>query len=785
MSNEEQKRSRSLAVMLGALVLLLAAWLRLWGLAETEIGLHYDEAAMLLLARNIAFGGSRPIFIEAYTGHEVAFHYLAALVLCFGSDSVFGLRLTAAWVGILTVAAAFAATRALFGKHPQARWIAALAALGVAVAFPHLLLSRYGFRAIAQPLFQSLAVAALWIAMRMRRYRWFVAGGVLSGAVLHTYLAARLFPLPLLLALALWAWQTHAWWALRRLAAAFAGAAAVVAPLAIFFVQRPHALTVRIAQVAAPTLESAIDGVLKVARAFFLPGYGDPYIRFNLPGTPLLDPISAVLFVVGLGALLRWRAGDPEQRSARLLIIAALLVMSLASALATSEITPSNLRLIGVYPFIAILPAMGASALLEGLARLCAAPARARHYAALLIALALLGMLYTRQRYVSWAASPELFRENHGDMAVIARALDTLDLRSTTAYILSEHYRHPTVAALARHYSRAKWITGGASLVLPPSGSATYFVPSWLLPPAPWPAAVATRWQAKPLRAHNGAVVAQQVTLSAEAVRALRSALSPIQADFAHVVGVRAVQPVGECRAGERCVALVTWEILAPYPALQAVVRLFHPVLGEWGRANPFHYPTGEWTVGEIVIDQITVPLPSGVPPLRHRFGVGFFNPETMERLPRLDAQERFAGLEATFDAGIVQPSLASPSAAVSPCHDVAPIEQRGSAAVRLLSWAPLPPLLRSGERFMLELCWLSAERTEQLGATPVAVQLRNAQALRWLYRGSPAMGALPFSQWRANMLVRDRVIVRLPFDLPAGQHQLAVQVGERHVADL
>ncbi|MDW7992797.1 MAG: hypothetical protein RMK65_11915, partial [Anaerolineae bacterium] len=160
-------------------------------------------------------------------------------------------------------------------------------------------------------------------------------------------------------------------------------------------------------------------------------------------------------------------------------------------------------------------------------------------------------------------------------------------------------------------------------------------------------------------------------------------------------------------------------------------------------------------------------------------------NPETMERLPRLDAQERFAGLEATFDAGIVQPSLASPSAAVSPCHDVAPIEQRGFAAVRLLSWAPLASSLRSGERFTLELCWLSTEHTKQLGTTPIVVQLRNAQALHWLYRGSPAMGALPFSQWRANMLVRDRMSLRLPFDLPSGQYQLAVQVGEHGVADL
>ena len=67
--------------------------------------------------------------------------------------------------------------------------IAALLAAGwIAVAFPHVLLSRYGFRAISQPLLQALTVAALWRGLRTGKRAWLVAGGAclgLTGYSLH------------------------------------------------------------------------------------------------------------------------------------------------------------------------------------------------------------------------------------------------------------------------------------------------------------------------------------------------------------------------------------------------------------------------------------------------------------------------------------------------------------------------------------------------------------------------------------------------------------------------
>jgi hypothetical protein len=765
----------------GVLVLLAATFLRMWALAETDIGLHYDEAAMLLLTRDIASGTSLPIFIQAFTGHEVAFHYIAALVLRFGSDTVLGMRLAAAAVGVVTVAATLAAAQVLFAPWRTAGWIALFAAAGMAVAFPHVLFSRYGFRAIAQPMFQALAIAALWIGLRTGKLRWLAAGGALVGLTGHTYLAARLFPIPLALAVGWWLICTRSRQTLRDVAVVVACAALAFAPLALFFVQNPGTFTVRVGQVASPTVQDALRGVNQVAQAFGLPGHGDPYIRFNLPGRPMLDPISAAFALIGLIALLFRRIPDAALSAARVLIVAGLAIMPLASALATSEITPSHLRMLGVYPFVVVLPALG---LAEVLVRL---PRREIAFPLAFAVALVLGTLEARQAYGRWAASSELFAENHGDMALAARALDELDLHGRTAYIASEHYQHPTVAALARNYSEAKWLTGGATIVLPAQGDAIYLVPASLQPPAPWADDLTRRWHTEERRTPDGSVALRVHRLGAQDVAAVRAALPVTSTNFAYVVGVRAARPLMPCRAGETCPVLVAWDIRAPFAQLQPVARVFHPDTGEWGRTNPFHYPASEWTVGETVLDQLAVPIAPGTPPVDgNRIGIGFFNPETGDILPRLNDADRFAGIEADFPLGRVERSAAAaPEPPQLACREDSRIN--GSAAVRsgthVLAWTPFEARPRPGERLAIELCWQAGEAVQSLDDAAVEVRLVDGATTYSLYRGPPAAGAYPFTLWRTGEVVRDRVDARIPRDARPGRYALEVWLDDQRVA--
>lgn len=769
--------------------MLLAAVLRLGALPELPVGLHYDEAANVILTRQIAQGGERPLFIRAYTGKEVLFFYLAAPWVWITGGAPWGLRLGAAMVGILTVAATFAAVRAMW-RRP---WLALAAAGWVAVAYPHVLLSRYGFRAISQPLLQALTLALLWRGLRTGRPRWLIAGGAALGLTGYTYLAARLFPIPLGLAL-MWGWMRQPSGRRKRiggrLTLALGAALVTFAPLGAFFLRNPEAFTTRIDQVAAPTWDAARQGVLRCLAALGIPGRGDPYVRFNRPGLPVMDGLSVALSVVGIWALLRrWtieRDGRPGRRlsggalrqAATLLVFVSAFVMLLPSALATEEITPSNLRMVGLFPMIGVLPAAGlAFVLRQGSQRLDVLRSTGRFPLAVLGGLALAGALRTGAIYIRWARSTELFYAADGEMVLAA---DTLDALATdpeggdpVVYIVSEHYRHPTVAALAERYPEVKWITGGATRVLPADGAGITLAPRSLTPPAPWPPELAEAWIVETRPDPSGESALRIEHLAAGAASSLRTA-GPGD-DFAHVVRVRDVTPCGDGRVGEPCAVRIVWEPLAPYPALQPVVRLFHPESGEWDRTMPFHYPPEMWTPGEIVIDQLVVTPPPGMPPGEdYQIAVGFYDPEQQRALPKLDG-ERFAGLEMRVPAGAFAPAASEGWAAA--CPGVPARTTPVADGLRLDGWQlTMPDAVPQGAAIPLTLCWraLEASPTEET----VSIRVQGPVAAT-LYAGPPA-GGYGFTRWRAGERVEDRYRLSLPKTLPGGTYTLTLAVGEQ-----
>lgn len=343
------------------LTLLIAACLRLWQLDTLPPGLHYDEAADTIIARQIARGESSPLFVEAYTGKEVLFFYWAALWMKLIGPSVFAMRLAAAMLGVLTVAVTYWAVRELFASGnlrpasfagrqlPTAsRYLALLAAIFLATSFWHVLMSRLGFRSIAEPFIQALAFAALFRGLRLNRWVWIISGGALIGLNLYTYLAARLFPVAIaaifFFVLALDRGQRRL--RLMQLIVVVLMALIVFAPLGVYFLNNPDAFLTRIQQVAprGDQATALLDNILRALGMFFISG--DPYIRFNLPGRPLFSPAwGTMLFLIGLFVSLTglFRGRTAWRRTAYFGLIAATLIMLLPTALAVNEITPSNL----------------------------------------------------------------------------------------------------------------------------------------------------------------------------------------------------------------------------------------------------------------------------------------------------------------------------------------------------------------------------------------------------------------------------------------------------------
>ena len=447
------------------LILLAAAFLQLYTLHSIPPGLHFDEGANGVIVRNIAFDGYRPIFITAYTGKEALWFYAAALIMRLIGPSVFALRLTSALFGTVTVAVAGWLVRSLYRNDPRRDELALLTMAALAIAFWHLVLSRFADRAVTQPLLQGLSLGLLWMGLRAstrkRRLGFMALAGVFTGLAAYTYLAVRLFPIPIAITLMVFVIaDSERVKRLPSLAVYGLCALAILAPLGVFFLQNPAAFSTRIDQVAPRSLAEAAEGWRLALGMFFFDG--DPLWRFNLPGKPMFGPVLGVFFMIGIGATLvdLWRARKPLDRARGALLLVWPLVMLAPTALSIGGITPSNLRAVGLAPLIALYPALGFVAVARWLSRYAAAQSRMVVPVSLLLIVMVGGGLTLRDMQ-HWGRTSVLYYDNDSHVAALARYLNDHPQTDATSYLATFHYRHPTLGFLAHDEAQTDHFSAG------------------------------------------------------------------------------------------------------------------------------------------------------------------------------------------------------------------------------------------------------------------------------------------------------------------------------------
>ena len=761
-------RYHALAFM--TLALLVAAALRLPDLTSIPPGVHYDEAAYGLNAGDIGLRGDRPIFIPAFTGREPLYLYFAGGMARALGNTLFALRLTSAFFGLLTIAATYWLGREMLAD----RRIALLAAALLAVSFWHVLFSRLGFRVISQPLLQALAVAALFRGLRGGRWLWLWVAGLLIGLSAYTYLAARLFPILLAFALLplLIPPDTRAV-RLRQLAFIALVAFLTALPLLAYFYFNPDAFWVRIGQVAPG--ESGLSLTESLTRSFamfFL--RGDPYLRFNLPGRPLFNFVTGGLLLVGwLFCLLRYRRFPYDwQRSAVLLLLLAPLVMILPTALATNEIVPSNLRAMGLIPFIFFLPPIGLIALLRDVERRFGRPSLTRAVSITLLLLLLAGGMYTQYLYFNrWATQGDLLLINDGDLTAAAEWLDdTLaaipPAGRPTVYVAAVHYRHPTMAFLSANYDSIKWLPGSHALVFPASGPALYLYPAnspapdWALP------YLESEGPPEIITAANGAELFRVYRLSAPPVPAATAE----PADFGGLIALDDIV-TEPATAGENLPVTLRWTVTATPPpgaAWSTFVHLEDLSGYRWSQIDQDGYPTGQWTRGEVILERLDVPAPPGMPPGEgdlYRLRIGRFDPATGDRLPRLGPGGAFAG-DSLLSDDVAILHAPPPNPLPEPPF---PVNEAAADGLRFLGYEPIARAAETGELVDLALWWAAEQPLPPLSLRLSLVDA--AGTTHELGRGQPAYNTYPFDQWQTPTFVIDRQAFRVPDDLPGGDY--------------
>lgn len=466
------------------LILIVAGLFRFWQLEHIPPGLFGDEAVNGLDALD-ALAGRAQVFYSANFGREGLHMALLAQSIRWLGPTALALRVPSALAGVLTALATYWLGRELLARTPLRGTVAPLlAALFLSTSYWHVHFSRFGIRGVFTPLMAALAFAAFWRGANRAAeaaaagrspqrdagcWAWLLVSGVFTGLGVHFYTASRLLPIFLggfLVAQALFVWliartsrpdadaNSHPALLTRALGPVvglYAVAAAVFAPLGLYFLRTPGSLTQRASAVSLANPEISggdpLGRLLEAAGAniaqFFWPGAGDLARFYNLPGRPVFDGLTALIFLAGL-ALCLWalrRGSSPH------LFLLLWFPAMLAPTFLAVDRFPTLPRALGVIPGIYFFPALA----LAELARRSRTQRWGPAAAGVVIAavLVLHGALAWRDYFQRWAPDAATFDAFEGD---IAAAAGWVTAHPDQQVMLSaDIYRHPTWAYLHQH----------------------------------------------------------------------------------------------------------------------------------------------------------------------------------------------------------------------------------------------------------------------------------------------------------------------------------------------
>ncbi len=376
MTDSNQERIPRRAYVWLALIVVIAAALRLPDLTTAPLGGHGDVSWVGLNALDWVDRGVWPFYIREMYAPEFPVVLLNGLLLPFTGISFLSPRLITAGTGLIFVALLFPATWwLLVGYRRETRVRAGLfAALSGAVSIQAMYLSRLGMES---PPFLAALTSVIWLtAWAIARGRWWqwLSAGAAAGFAQYIYLPARLLPLLLVAWFGFSTWvevrwnnpnnniSHHRWrsWLLLAI-----GAVIVALPALVLFLTVPGSFSGRADAGTADTggwiwaydtsAQGGLFGLMLKKVTLELRAFGIEWSGpYTLMGQPMLRPIFFVGFVI---ALLFWLR-SPRQRALVWPLIG-IPVMFITDLISGTVVELHALHQMGVLPFVFILSGIG------------------------------------------------------------------------------------------------------------------------------------------------------------------------------------------------------------------------------------------------------------------------------------------------------------------------------------------------------------------------------------------------------------------------------------------
>ena len=207
--------------------------------------------------------------------------------------------------------------------------------------------------------------------------------------------------------------------------------------------------------------------------AFFVPGQGDDFLAYNIPGRPFLDPITGRLFLAGIVLCLA-RLRRPAN---------AMALLWFAVAISPSLVTgasASTTRSITALPVTFLFPAIAAVTGARWIARRWSHRAGQIAGGALIVFVVVCGALGARD-YFAWGRRPDVRAAYMHTLVQTAKYLDATPEASlvalSTALPLAPHDPYVFNASLRRTDLATRWFNGHGALILPDAPAARLIAP--------------------------------------------------------------------------------------------------------------------------------------------------------------------------------------------------------------------------------------------------------------------------------------------------------------------
>jgi 4-amino-4-deoxy-L-arabinose transferase-like glycosyltransferase len=803
------------------LITVLAAVLRFYRLEAIPVGLSGDEAEDGYVAKRILRGEEYPIFIQGTFGEEPVHTYLVAVSFAVWGASLWAVRFFPAVIGVITVPMVFWLAKELFPKENSSAGLVGLfSAFLMATSYWHIIYSRFGLEVITLPLLSGAIIYFLWRGIRSSGRWTFVVTGLLLGGSLYTYRGARFFVIFFVLVFGGWLVASREFRRahLTNMILLAAVALAVYFPLGLYAVSHPEIYFDRELHVSVlnPDWEQGSPGeafakaLIKTAGMFNF--QGDPEFDRNPGKRPVLDPLSSMLFFVGLGvALSRWR------RTNYRLLVLWFLIMALPGAF-TAEVAPHFHRGIGALPALVLLCALGAVSVKDWLCRKTAGSRpHVASWTVLAVSFLSITLLSCGQYFTPWQrrlAAQEITgggyieatalmnkrRIEDGVWILPASSLRPRNIPYYEAYFLydgpepaytvfADDLTTPAdLSDVCQGHSQAAVINwkefvleeAYESLDSDPKGLIDFLLRKYgqrlsqephesfdlITYRLPGNAHFAIADYFEPVSLEFGSALRLEgVALGGSS---LRSTSTPSEVD-------RRILPSGE----EGWVAL-RWRT-SPEPEADYKVAVY--LLDSGGRivgqvdklllSNQLE-TTSRWDAEQSEVDYYTLPCQPATPPGDYAVAVAVYNADTMERLPVFAAETGTSSSSAIV--GELQVTKALKPAEVKPLQEVPSSQASIASGLQLLGYDMPARSAGPGETVRLALYWRAEEDVSR--DYTLSLRLNDADEETLVeQRGRPVDGTYPTSEWDAGEVLRDWHDLNLPPDLPSGSYELFLQV--------